>query len=200
MSRKTKLDKTLSAMLRKGEKRPPTKAREERLGPTPERLAKGDMVQADMPDGTHKVARGERVATVRVLSTAPLDRYRRDGNISEAQYRAGCRLRSDWAVGEGTRRLIALYGERQSSATGEISDAQAERRHEYVIAMQALGPELSPVIVHVVLMEGTAPGWAEDRGRRGTGAKVEGMVTLRIALDRLARHYGLTNRGARGND
>lgn len=44
MSRKTKLDKTLSAMLRKGEKRPPTKAREERLGPTPERLAKGDMV------------------------------------------------------------------------------------------------------------------------------------------------------------
>lgn len=196
MSRKTKLDKTLSAMLRKGEKRPPTKAREERLGPTPERLAKGDLVQADMPDGTHKVARAERVATARVLSIAPFDRYRRDGVLTEMQHRAGCRLRADWRAGSGSASLVSLYGERGSTATGEISDAQAERHHAYAMAMQDMGQELSPVVVHVVLLEGTASGWAEQRGRRGTGAKAEGMVTLRIALDRLARYYGLTGRGA----
>ena len=191
MSRKPKLDKTLSAMLRKGEKRPPARAREDRIGPTPERLAKGDIAPADR-DGTHKVGRGEKVATVRVLSTAPLDRYRRDGNITEAQYRAGCRLRRDWVVGEGSRRLISLYGERQSTATGEISDAQAERRHDYVIAMQALGPELSPVVVHVVLMEEPASAWAEERGRRGVRAREHGMTALCLGLDRLSRHYRLT--------
>jgi hypothetical protein len=191
MSRKPKLDKTLTAMLRKGEKRPPARPREERVGPTPERLAKGDLMQADMPDGTHKVGRGERVATVRVVSSAPLDRYRRDGNITEAQYRAGCRLRRDWAAGEGSRRLIALYGERTTD-TGEITDSQAERRHEYILAMHALGPELSPVVVHVVLLEGPASAWAEERGRRGVRAREHGMTALCLGLDRLSRHYRLT--------
>lgn len=192
MSRKQKLDKTLTAILRKGEKRPPARKREDRIGPTPERLAKGDVVQGEMPDGSHKIAKGEHAATVRVMSAAPLDRYRKDGHISESQYRAGARLRRDWATGEGSRRLIALYGERQSTDTGEMTDTQAERRHDYVIAMQALGPELSPVVVHVVLMEGAASAWAEERGRRGVRAREHGMTCLCLGLDRLARHYRLT--------
>lgn len=191
MSRKPKLDHRLLAMLRKGAKpTKPAKAKQPPLGPTPERAAKGDIV-----DGEHRVGTGERWKGARVVSTSPLDRYRRGGAITDIQDRSGKRLAADWKAGAGAAALIGSYGERESTASGEMTDTAAERHHAYVMAMQSLGPELSPVIVHVVLLDGSASGWAEARGRRGTGAKVEGMVTLRLALDRLARHYGLTSRG-----
>lgn len=185
-----KLDKRLVAMLRKGARPVPKRAAQDDVGPTPEMLAK-----AGVTAGEHRISSGETWRGARCVNARPIDRYRRDGAVSEAQHRAGTRLRSDWIDGSGSGRTTALYGERQSPG-GDISDSQAERHHDYVLAMQALGPELSPVIVHVVLLEGSASSWAEQRGRRGTGAKVEGMVTLRIALDRLARHYRLTGRGA----
>lgn len=160
---------------------------QDRIEPTPERMAKGDIVAGD-----HRIGRGEDWKGARSIGGRPIDRYRREGIISEAQHKAGTRHRADWMVGEGSQRLIALYGERSSDGKGELTDAQAERRHDYVMATQALGPELGPVVVHVVIMEKSAKSWAEERGRRGTGANAEGMVTLRLALDRLARYYGLT--------
>ena len=187
-----RLDKGLVAMLRKGAKPAAKRAKvaADNVGPTPERLAKEDIAE-----GEHRISSGETWRGARCVNARPIDRYRRDGAVSEAQHRAGTKLRSDWVDGAGSGRTTARYAPPQSPG-GEMSDSQAECHHAYVMAMQALGPELSPVVVHVVLLEGSASSWAEQRGRRGTGAKVEGMVTLRIALDRLARHYRLTDRGA----
>lgn len=154
--------------------------------PTAEREAKGDLVHGD-----HVIERGEDWKGPRAVAVRPIDRYVRDGHIIRAQHKAAEKLLADWIAGEGSHRMTALYGER-ADRTGEMSDAQAIRHKSYVEAMQALGPELSPVIVHVVLLEGSATSWAEQRGRRGPRAKEHGMTALCLGLDRLARHYRLT--------
>lgn len=127
----------------------------------------------------------------RVLDVAPLDHYRRRDLITEAQWKAGDRLRAVWRLAGIEPRVTAnLLG--TGGGAVDMSDARASNIARYVAAMRAVGIVLSPVIVHVVCLEGTAGEWAELRGRRGTNAKVEGLTTLRLALETLALHYGLT--------
>lgn len=158
-------------------------------GPTIERVEKGDVVFSER----HQIDHRERVAASRsVRSMSVIDGYHRRRSITDDQRAAARRLYADYERGGGSRRLIALYGERQSTETGEISDKQAEAMARYAEAMRGLDPRFSPIVTHVVILDETAASWVAERGRRGSGASVEGMVLLRLGLDDLAKHYGLT--------
>lgn len=122
----------------------------------------------------------------------------RDGQpmISAAEFDAGERLRADfwfcqmtprvtanWSglmAGTGTRRGPAGFG-------SDISDSVIAARERMGRALKAVGPELSGILVdvccHLKGLEALerAEGWPQRSGK----------IVLQLALQRLARHYGL---------
>jgi len=155
-------------------------------GPTPARLAKGDMTLGD-----HRINQRETVHGYRAAVADPLLLYWKRKDISAAEFKAGLRLRTDFRIAAIAKRITPRYAEPISGKT-EISDAQAEARHDYVVAMRAVGPILAPILAHVVCFDQLASEWSKSRGAVAKGrAGVEGLVTLRLALDALERHYRL---------
>jgi hypothetical protein len=155
-------------------------------GPTPARLAKGDVALGD-----HRINHRETVRGYRAAVADPLLLYWKRKDISAAEFKAGLRLRTSFRIAAIAKRITPRYAEPISGKT-EISDAQAEARHDYVVAMRAVGPILAPILAHVVCFDQVASDWSKNRGAVAKGrAGVEGLVTLRLALDALERHYRL---------
>ena len=153
-------------------------------GPTPERLAKGDVTQGD-----HRIGRRETVRGYRAAVADPLLLYWKRKDISASSFKAGLRLRTDFRLAAIARRVTPRYAEPISGRT-EIADAQAEARHRYLLAMRDVGPILAPILAHVVCFDPLASDWSRDRGAVAKGrAGIEGLVTLRLALEALERHY-----------
>ncbi len=126
-------------------------------------------------------------------------RRRKDKNgaplISDAQFQAGERLRSDFWRAQMTPRVTANWGSSAPSRrlrrgppshSGMAETALAAKQH-VLRALAAVGPELSGVLIDVCChLRGLADaeqsqGWPQRSGK----------VILQIALTRLARHYGL---------
>ena len=131
----------------------------------------------------------------KALDPAPLDHYRRRGIIKPMQWIAGDKLRQAWLLAGLQPRVVANLTEAIDRATGAAPLLSAETARDAltrcVRALRDVGPELAPILVHVIYQEGTASQWSEQRGLRGRSAEQDGMVTLRLALNALMRHYGL---------
>jgi hypothetical protein len=116
--------------------------------------------------------------------------------ISSEQLAAAERLRADFYFAQMTPRVtaewspVAVRGTGRRSAPGagvEIQDgvlAAAERVHR---ALGAVGPELAGILIDVCChLKGL-----EETERRADWPQRTAKIILRMALNSLARHYGL---------
>jgi len=126
----------------------------------------------------------------------------RDGRamISPNQFIAGEKLRADFTRGHLSPRVTTDWtsptGGRARSpggGAGEMTDLIVASRQRVGLAMEACGPEFSGLLMDVCCFLRGLEEVERERGWPLRSAK----IVLQLALDRLARHYGLTDE-ARG--
>ncbi|PLX39042.1 MAG: hypothetical protein C0606_00400 [Hyphomicrobiales bacterium] len=124
-------------------------------------------------------------------------RRSRDGRklLDDAQFNAGERLRHDFTRGQLMPRITANWnadinqGRRRSGEAGgssDLTDAALAARVHVEKALDAVGPELSGVLIDVCCF---LKGLAEVEKERQWPAR-SAKVILVLGLTRLARHYG----------
>ncbi len=133
------------------------------------------------------------------VGESPLARLKHRGLIDGVQFAAGEKLRRDFTLAQLTPRMgvnweaPVVSGSRGAGADS-ISDIAMVARQRFNKALGAAGPALSDLLFdvccHLASLEQVedARGWARRSAR----------VVLKIALDRLATHYGfdaVNNRG-----
>lgn len=148
---------------------------------------------------TREIMTGEGVARVLVNdSESPLAwlarRKGRDGRamIDQNQFIAGEKLRADFTRGHLSPRVTSswsgLGGVRGAGGgAGEMTDLVVASRQRVRLALAACGPEFSGVLMDVCCFLRGLEDVERERGWPSRSAK----VVLQLALDRLARHYGL---------
>jgi hypothetical protein len=124
----------------------------------------------------------------------------RDGRtmISSNQFVAGEKLRADFTRGQMTPRVTSNWAEPSGGRSrgpkggaGEMTDLIVASRQRVGLAMEACGPEFSGLLMDVCcFLRGL-----EDVERERCWPTRSAKVVLQLALDRLARHYGLVNDG-----
>ncbi len=123
----------------------------------------------------------------------------RNGNplISEVQFQAGERLRADFWRAQMTPRVTMSWSAMTASskrvkraapgASTEISDAVIAAKARVARALDAVGPELSGILIDVCChMTGL-----EQFEQQAGWPQRSGKLALKLALNALARHYGL---------
>ena len=118
----------------------------------------------------------------------------RDGRamIAPEQFIAGERLRADFTRGHMTPRVTSSWtsiGRTNGSGggAGEMTDLIIASRQRVRLALDACGPEFSGILLDVCCFLRGLEDVERERGWPSRSAK----VVLQLALDRLARHYGL---------
>jgi len=165
---------------------------------------------ADSEVGSFRAQHGDYVA--RPLSTgerptlvneaeSPLAwlarRKGRDGRLflEPAQVEAGERFRRDVEQAQILQRVTANWeisiasSRRGSGAGAAVTEIAMDARKRLARAFEAVGPELAGLLTDVC---GYLKGLEIVESERGWPAR-SGKVVLRIALDRLARHYGIAS-------
>lgn len=126
----------------------------------------------------------------------------RDGQpmISTHQFLAGEKLRADFTIGHMTPRVTANWSAPtggQPRGTGnaavEMTDRALSSRQRVNLAMDACGPEFAGLLMDVCCFLRGLEDVERERGWPARSAK----IVLQLALNKLARHYGLP-REARG--
>lgn len=123
----------------------------------------------------------------------------RDGRamIGPDQFIAGERLRADFTRGHMTPRVTSNWSgigqTRGSGGGGDMTDLIVASRQRVRLALEACGPEFSGLLLDVCCFLRGLEDVERERGWPSRSAK----VVLQLALDRLARHYGLRS-AARG--
>jgi uncharacterized protein DUF6456 len=124
----------------------------------------------------------------------------RDGRtmISPNQFVAGEKLRADFTRGQMTPRVTSNWAEPSGGRSrglkggaGEMTDLIVASRQRVALAMEACGPEFSGLLMDVCCFLRGLEDVERERGWPARSAK----LVLQLALDRLARHYGLVNEG-----
>jgi hypothetical protein len=119
--------------------------------------------------------------------------------LERAQVEAGERFRRDVTQAQILQRVTAKWeapigGARRGADAGvHVHELAMDARRRLERAFEAVGPELAGLLTDVC---GYLKGLEIVESERGWPAR-SGKVVLRIALDRLARHYGLASE-ARG--
>jgi len=122
----------------------------------------------------------------------------RDGRamIDGSQFVAGEKLRADFTRGHLAPRVTSSWsgvarGKNCGGGdAGTMTDAVIAARQRVRLALEACGPELSGVLMDVCCFLRGLEDVERERGWPARSAK----VVLQLALDRLARHYGLEMR------
>lgn len=119
--------------------------------------------------------------------------------ISAIEFEAGERLRADFEKGQMTPRVTASWdagaapSKQARGAPGagmEMADIVVAARQRVELALKAVGPELSGMLLDVCcFLKGV-----EQAERNGGWPQRSGKVVLRLGLAHLARHYGLERR------
>jgi hypothetical protein len=122
--------------------------------------------------------------------------------IDEAQYEAGEKLRRDFTLAALTPSVtrdwsMALPSNARQKGVfrqSEISDMALEARRRFEAALAEAGPGLSDLLIEVCChLQGL------ESAERGFGwPQRSGKVVLRLALERLALHYGLRRKERSG--
>ena len=112
--------------------------------------------------------------------------------ISDAQYLAGERLRMDFERALLARRTtlnweLAGTGARSPGAEAELSDGALAARRRYHAALDSVGPELAAILSQVCCLSAGM----EQAERVLELPPRSGRAVLGLALNALARHYGL---------
>jgi Domain of unknown function (DUF6456) len=127
-----------------------------------------------------------------------LQKKKSDGEaiLDIEQFRAGERLRRDYERAHFGARLTANYEGQGSSGGGQqqfsdnhiadLTDNTIEARQRLHLALDAVGQELSGILLHVCCMAGGL----EQAELRLNLPRRAGKAVLQLALTRLARHYG----------
>jgi len=130
----------------------------------------------------------------------------KDGNplITQEQFDAGERLRADFHVAQMTPRVTASWDaltpsrRQRRAAPGagiELQDHIVAARERVRLALRAVGPELSGILIDVCChLKGL-----EEAERDAGWPQRSGKVVLQLALTRLARHYGMLPAEERAN-
>lgn len=148
-----------------------------------------------------EIMTGEGVARVLVNdSESPLAwlarRKGRDGRamIDQNQFIAGEKLRADFTRANLTPRVTSSWsgigrtnGSAGGGGAGEMTDLIVTSRQRVRLALESCGPEFSGVLMDVCCFLRGLEDVERERGWPSRSAK----VVLQLALDRLARHYGL---------
>lgn len=118
----------------------------------------------------------------------------RDGRamIGPEQFIAGERLRADFTRGHMTPRVTSSWtgiagAKGSGGGAGEMTDLIIASRQRVRLALEACGPEFSGLLLDVCCFLRGLEDVERERGWPSRSAK----VVLQLALDRLARHYGL---------
>ncbi|MGJ0453186.1 MAG: DUF6456 domain-containing protein [Methylocystis sp.] len=126
----------------------------------------------------------------------------RDGRtfLDAAQLEAGERFRRDIEQAQLLQRVTAnweasINAARRGADAGAVSEVAIDARRRLARAVDATGPELAGLLTDVC---GYLKGMEIVESERGWPPR-SAKVVLKIALDRLARHYGLAVE-ARGRD
>ena len=161
------------------------------------------------PPGVAQVGRQEPTEETAGLNEAesPLGWLRRrkdkDGQplISDAQFAAGERLRADVFFAGLSPRTTASWSATAGTSSGrraapggsaQMLDTMVAARQRVALAMRAVGPELSGILLDVC---GFMKGLEGIEAARGWPPR-SGKVVLLLALSRLAVHFGLSKPGA----
>jgi len=138
-----------------------------------------------------KASRPVRRVTVN-LAESPLGWLRARGIVSERQFDAGERLRSDWERAQlgpsVTMRWDAPPPGRTQRGAPQGSDPltmQIDARHRFDAAVTEVGPGLSDILWRVVC---AGEGMRDAEQALGWPARA-GKLVLTLALDRLAAYY-----------
>lgn len=140
----------------------------------------------------------EQLVTVNVAEAPLLWMYQR-GMVSQTQCQAGERLRRDYTLARLAPRLAVdlnapvTLGSRAVKPEVLLPDTVLAAKQRFAAAMRAVGPGLSDLLFEICCHLGGLEASERARGWPRASAK----VVLRIALDRLAAHYGLNRRPAR---
>ncbi len=126
------------------------------------------------------------------LAESPLGWLLARGHVSQRQFDAGERLRSDWERGQLGQRVTMAWdaapvsrGRGGSAETIDLSGAQLDAKRRFEAAVADAGPGLADILWRIVCAgEGmrqaeTALGWPARAGK----------LVLGIALDRIADYY-----------
>jgi hypothetical protein len=129
-------------------------------------------------------------------------RAARDGEvkplIDEAQFLAAERFRRDFTLAQLAPRMTVdltapVVAGRRGAQPGELSDIALAARQRFTRAVAAMGAGLSDVAIDVCCFLKALDAAESTRGWSDNAS----LVVLRIALDRLAAHYGFVIAGAR---
>ena len=141
-----------------------------------------------------KDERGRDCYVVVNAAESPIALLRRRGLIDHRQFEAGERLRRDFTTAQLMPRmgvdLDAPIGRRSRRPETLITETALAAKQRFNRAMKAAGPGLSDVLFDVCCI---LRGLEECERARNWPRACAGIV-LRLALDRLAGHYGLKGR------
>jgi hypothetical protein len=139
-------------------------------------------------------AGGDRLArsvTVNALES-PLGWLFARGLVSQRQYDAGDRLRSDWERAQLAPRVTmasdsapVARGRGGSAPAPDLSGAQIDARRRFDAAIDSAGPGLADILWRVMC---AGDGMREAESALGWPARA-GKLVLTIALDRIAAFY-----------
>lgn len=126
------------------------------------------------------------------LAESPLGWLFARGLLSEAQFRAGERLRTDYERAGLAARVTMRWDaappakSRGGARAGDASLARIDAHRRFHGALDAAGPGLSDICWRVICAGEAVPGAEKALGWPARS----GRVVLGLALDRLARFYG----------
>ncbi|OJT96840.1 MAG: hypothetical protein BGN82_07830 [Alphaproteobacteria bacterium 65-7] len=134
---------------------------------------------------------GARHSVKRNSYESPLARLQARGLVDAMQFAAGEKLRRDYTLGQLAPRMgvdwsAPVVSGGRGPGREHVSDIALAARQRFNRALAAVGPGLSDLLFdvccHLAALEQAedARGWSRRSGR----------VVLKIALDRLAVHYG----------
>ena len=139
------------------------------------------------------VANTQRRATVNAFES-PLGWLRARGLVTQRQYDAGERLRTDWERAQLSARVTMSWdsapvarGRGGSAAAPDLNGSQLDAKRRFEAAVARAGPGLADILWRVVCAgEGmrdaeTALGWPARAGK----------LVLTFALDRVADYYAI---------
>jgi len=171
--------------------------------------ANGRLLREQAIDGAVRTARSarspgrsERSVTVN-LADSPLGWLFSRGFVSERQFEAGERLRSDWERAHLAPRITMAWdsapvarGRGGSAPQPDLSGARIDARRRFHDAIDSAGPGLADILWRIVC---SGDGMREAETALGWPARA-GRVVLTLALDRIADHYRIPSPSGRPDD
>lgn len=155
------------------------------IRPTRERL-RHDAIEVPPTDRTNPTARPARVET-----QTTLDRYKRRKTLTEDQLTAAYRWFGLAARSKRFPKATMSWTGPVNGCGDDLQDAQVSagiQRDQGITFLNSLDTDMTSIVDHVCVHDYAAESWAITRRLH----PMKGIKLLRLALDRLCKHYGIT--------